>query len=155
QPKKTSESSVSKISAQSKQKVLYGEQAVKNGRLDNRVKGVHSAKILDHPDFSVETLKTNPDGTIDVKFTKQLPNGNASKLKASTLFPKSWDEDKIFDAAKSVGNTRPIATSVSGKTLHRGTIDGVKMDVMKQGDDVIAAFPCGNKPTLIDEFRNQ
>ncbi|CAM4447282.1 EndoU domain-containing protein [Paenibacillus tarimensis] len=94
--------------------------------------------------FAVEVLSTNADGTKNVVFTKQFPDGNISKLKKSTLFPDSWTEEQIFKNVTDVGNTPAISTRLrDGATWHRATIDGVEIDVIKVGDDVTSGYPTG------------
>jgi hypothetical protein len=74
----------------------------------------------------------------------QLPGGNISKLKKTTLFPDSWSDIKIINNIKSVGNTPAIATRIrDGVTWHRAVRDGVEIDVIKLGDNVTSGYPTG------------
>lgn len=47
-----------------------------------------------------------------------------------------------------IGNTKPIGHRAStGETLHRGTVNGVEIDVIKKGNNITAGYPVGGKPT--------
>lgn len=119
--------------------------------------GGHSPDINNaNPNYAVEVLNVNPDGTQKVKFLTQYPNGNLSNIKTSTLFPNNWNDDKIINSIKTVGNSTPIGVRVSdGATLYRGCIDGVQIEVIKIGDIVTSAYPTGSLKTgLLPGFSN-
>lgn len=42
----------------------------------------------ENPNYAVETIKLNPDGTRVVKFTTQFPDGNLSKLRQVHFFQR-------------------------------------------------------------------
>ena len=52
-----------------------------------------------------ETVKINSDGTRVVKYKKILPNGTASKIKTSTLFPETRSDADIINSVKQIGDT--------------------------------------------------
>src|SRR5690606_37171669 len=137
-----------KISPEMEEKILRGERVInENGTPTNRIRGGHSSTINDtNPDFAVEVLQTNPDGTQVVKFVTQFPDGNLSKIKKSTLFPASWSDQDIISATKQVGDTSAVSSSVRDgvtTTTHHGVINNVKVEVLKIGDDVVASYPTG------------
>lgn len=115
----------------------------------NKIIGGHSPIINDaNPKYAVETIKVNADGTKTVKYITQFEDGNLSKIKTSTLFPESWSDKHIIDSVNEIGNTKPIGVRPStGETLHRGTVNGVEIDVIKKGNDITAGYPIGGKPT--------
>lgn len=132
-----------------KDHILKGERGKKkDGTPNNDMAGGHSADILTDSDYATEVLSVNPNGTKVVKFSKQLPDGNVSKIKKSTLYPDSWDSDKIMGAAKSVGNKPPhkpprMNKDGSYSTFHKGVVDGVEVEVVKNGNKVATAYPTG------------
>ncbi|HEM6099517.1 TPA: EndoU domain-containing protein [Streptococcus suis] len=66
-------------------------------------------------------------------------NGEISNIKNSTLFPQTWSDQDIIDSIKSVGEDVPLAIRTSdGATFHRKSINGVSIDVIKRGPDVIS-----------------
>lgn len=141
------------LSPEVEAKILFGRQTLHpdTGKPTNKVIGAHSAKVNnDHPDFVVDVLKTNPDGTKDVKFYKQLPNGELSRLKRSTLFPDSWTDSQVLDAVRKIADTPIVGTRVDPKTkvvstLHQGTVNGLKIEVIKDNGDVVSGYPAGHK----------
>ncbi|WP_339221905.1 EndoU domain-containing protein [Paenibacillus sp. FSL W7-1332] len=139
------------ISPEIEQKILFGRRNEPTSKKPNGVVGGHSPNINNsHPDFAVEELRINPDGTKDIKFYTQFPDGKISNVKSSTIFPDSWTDTEVINAVKEVGDKPSIGTRVDiegVKTLHTGTVNGVKIDVIKMGDDVISAYPVGTKPT--------
>lgn len=139
------------ISPEIEQKILFGRRNEPTSKKPNGVVGGHSPNINNsHPDFAVEELRINPDGTKDIKFYTQFPDGKLSNVKSSTIFPDSWTDTEVINAVKEIGDKPSIGTRVDiegVKTLHTGTVNGVKIDVIKMGDDVISAYPVGTKPT--------
>ncbi|MEX6320502.1 VENN motif pre-toxin domain-containing protein [Providencia huaxiensis] len=133
------------ISPEIEAKILVG-QRVGNS---NKLIGGHSPSVSnENPNYAVETIKLNPDGTRVVKFTTQFPDGNLSKIKTSTLFPEHWSDRSIIDSVNKIGNSTAIGQrSSTGETLHRGVINGVEIDVIKKGNQVTAGYPVGGKPT--------
>ena len=125
------------------QKILYGQQKAPNS---NKVIGGHSPKIDNsNPNYATQTVITNSDGTASVDFVKQLDNGEISNIKNSTLFPQTWSDQDIIDSIKSVGEDVPLAIRTSdGATFHRKSINGVSIDVIKRGSDVISGYPTGS-----------
>ncbi|KEO84470.1 hypothetical protein EL26_05060 [Tumebacillus flagellatus] len=122
-------------------KILEGQRKVPK----NELIGGHSPKINNENEgFAVEVLSTNVDGTMNVMFTKQFPDGNISKLKKSTLFPKSWSDEQILASIIEVGNTPAISTRLRARaTWHRAIINGIEIEVLKIGEDVTSAYPTG------------
>ncbi|WP_422659849.1 EndoU domain-containing protein [Paenibacillus sp. EC2-1] len=139
------------ISAEMEQKILFGRRNEPTSKKPNGVVGGHSPNINNsHPDFAVEELRINPDGTKDIKFYTQFPDGKISNVKSSTIFPDTWTDTEVINAVKEIGDTPSTGTRVDiegTKTLHSGTVNGVKIDVIKMGDDVVSAYPVGTKPT--------
>ena len=135
-------SSQTNISDEMARKILYGQQKASNS---NKVIGGHSPKINNsNPNYATQTVRTNSDGTASVDFVKQLDNGEISNIKNSTLFPQTWSDKDIIDLIKSVGEAAPLAIRTSdGSTFHRKSINGVSIDVIKRGTDVISAYPTG------------
>ncbi|WP_245946701.1 hemagglutinin repeat-containing protein [Alysiella crassa] len=134
------------VSPEMEKKILYGERTVnQQGNVSNRIIGAHSGNIDNSlPNYAVETISHNPDGTRNVKLILQFSDGNISKIKASTLFPSTWSDKEVINAVKSIGNTIPVASRVSdGHTLHQGYINGVGVEVIKQGNNVISGYPAG------------
>ncbi|MGG0883440.1 EndoU domain-containing protein, partial [Brevibacillus parabrevis] len=129
------------ISPEMEAKILEGQRKAPK----NELIGGHSPNINNaNNNFAVEVLSTNADGTKNVVFTKQFPDGNISKLKKSTLFPDSWTDEQILKSITDVGNTPAISTRLrDGATWHRATINGVEIDVIKVGDDVTSGYPTG------------
>ena len=79
-----------------------------------------------------------------MKFVTQYSDGNISKIKSSTLFPDDWSNDSIIESIKTVGSTDPIGVrSTDGATLHRGIVNGVQIEVIKIGHDVVSGYPTG------------
>ncbi|MGF7048376.1 hypothetical protein J2T13_002884 [Paenibacillus sp. DS2015] len=105
------------ISPEMETKILEGQRKIPK----NDLIGGHSPSINNANDiFVVEVLSTNADGTKNVVFTKQFPDGNISKLKRSTLFPDSWSDEQILKNITDVGNTPTISTRIrDGATWHR------------------------------------
>lgn len=132
------------------QKILYGERKSPK----NQLIGAHSPRILTHPDFVTEVTKVNSDGTKDVRLTKQYSDGKIANLKNSTVFPEHWSDRKILSATRVVSRYPALGTdATTGKTLHRGTIDGVKMEVIRLDNKVYSSYPLGGKLSIPDNFK--
>ncbi|WP_284197103.1 EndoU domain-containing protein [Chitinimonas prasina] len=138
------------------QKILWGQRQLKyDGTPSNGLKGAHSGSISnDLQSYAVQVLPNNPDGTSSVKLVNQFSDGNVSKIKTSTLYPKSWSESNIFDSIQAVGSpNNAIATRISdGSTLYQGTVSGINMEVIKIGNRVTAAYPTGGGFTSLETF---
>lgn len=127
-------------------KILGGQRV----GTSNKIIGGHSPNAVNNnsPNFAVEEIKINADGTKVVKYYKQFPDGNVSRLKISTLFPDSWTDSDIIDAVQNIADSKPIGVrQLDGQSLHRGIINGIEIDVIKQGNDVISGYPVSGKPT--------
>ncbi|MBC1514846.1 EndoU domain-containing protein [Listeria immobilis] len=126
-------------------KILEGQRK----GTSNGINGGHAPSINNsNPNFATETIKVNPDGTKVIKYTKQFPDGNISKIKTSTVFPDGWSDKNIIDSIHEVSNSNAIGQrSSDGLTLHRGEINGVEIDVIKKGNEIISGYPVGGKPT--------
>lgn len=109
----------------------------------------HSSEINNtNPNFAVESIDVNPDGTAKIKYIKQFPDGNISKIKTSTIFPETWSDSKIIGSIKEVGSGDAIGYRVrDGATIYRSTIDGVQIEVIKIGDSVVSGYPTGGGVT--------
>lgn len=123
-------------------KILEGQR---KSPTKNEVIGGHSSDINNNnSNFAVEEISINPDGTKNISFTKDLQDGNISKLKKSTVFPDLWNDSKIIDSIREVGDSPTILVRQrDGATWHRQIVDGVEIDVIKIGDDVISGYPTG------------
>ena len=133
---------LTKITPEMEKKILEGQRRVP---IKNEVIGGHSPQISNSSElFAVEELSVNADGTRNIRFVKDLPDGNISKIKKSTVFPDSWSDSKIIDAIKEVGDSPIISVrGRDGATWHRKIIDGVEVDVIKLGNDVVSGYPTG------------
>ncbi|WP_241669456.1 EndoU domain-containing protein [Paenibacillus sp. CFBP13512] len=131
------------ISKDMKEKILQGQRKVPK----NELIGGHSSTINNsNTDFAVEVLSNNADGTKNVLFTKQFSDGNISKLKKSTLFPDSWNDEQILNSILEVGNAPAISTRLrDGATWHRKIVNNVEIDVLKIGDNLSSGYPTGTK----------
>lgn len=129
------------ISPDMETKILEGQRKVPR----NILIGGHSPNINNNNNnYAVEVIRNNADGTKYVLFTKQFEDGNISKLKHSTLFPDWWSEGKIIESIKSVGDTPAISSRLRDRaTWHRGKIDGVEIDVIKDGNNLSSGYPTG------------
>ena len=130
------------ISPEMEKKILEGQR---KRPVKNEVIGGHSPQINNSNDlFAVEELSVNADGTRNIKFVKDLQDGSISKIKKSTVFPDSWSDSKIIDTIKEVGDSPSISVrGRDGATWHRKIVDGVEVDVIKLGNDVISGYPTG------------
>ncbi|MED0961482.1 EndoU domain-containing protein [Bacillus paramycoides] len=131
------------ISSEMEEKILLGQRKNPN---KNEIIGGHSSNINNsHPNYATETIKVNPDGTKDIKYTTQFPEGKLAKIKNSTIFPESWSDKKILDSITDIGNSSllSIIRGRDGATFHREIIDGVEIDVIKIGDNVVSGYPTG------------
>ena len=130
------------ISPENGEKILEGQR---KSPVKNEVIGGHSPQINNSNDlFAVEELSVNADGTRNIKFVKDLQDGSISKIKKSTVFPDSWSDSKIIDTIKEVGDSPFISVrGRDGATWHRKIVDGVEVDVIKLGNDVISGYPTG------------
>lgn len=130
------------ITPEMEEKILWGQRTNPN---KNKIIGGHSPEISNnHPNYAVEEIILNPDGTRKLKYTTQFPDGNLSKIKTSTVFPEGWSDTKILESSKRIGNNTPINVRTSdGATWHRSIVDGVEIDVIKRGNEIISAYPTG------------
>ncbi|MFU8646650.1 EndoU domain-containing protein [Lysinibacillus sp. RSDA_15] len=130
------------ITPEMKEKILLGQRKNPN---KNEIIGGHSSTINNsHSNYATEVIKINPDGTKDIKYITQFPDGNISKIKNSTTFPEGWSDLKILDSITDIGNSPSISIrGRDGATLHRGIVDGVEIDVIKIGDTVVSGYPTG------------
>ncbi|ALZ60422.1 Ribonuclease [Bacillus cereus] len=137
----------STITPEMEEKILWGQRKNPN---KNEIIGGHSSGINNnHHNYVVEEIKINPDGTKNIKYTTQFPDGKLSKIKSSTVFPDGWSDTKIINSVENIGNSKLISTRArDGATWHRGTIDGVEIDVIKKGNSVISAYPTGKANAL-------
>lgn len=142
---KKSHKSKSILTSEMEAKILEGQRK----GTTNGINGGHSSDINNNnPNFATETVEVNQDGTKVIKFTKQFPDGNISKIKTSTIFPEDWSDKDIIDSILKVSNSTAIGQrKIDGLTLHRGKIDGVEIDVIKKGNEIISGYPVGGKPT--------
>ncbi|MGG0417401.1 EndoU domain-containing protein [Priestia aryabhattai] len=130
------------ITPEMEEKILLGQRKNPN---KNEIIGGHSSNINNsHSNYVTEAIKINPDGTKDIKYITQFPDGNLSKIKNSTIFPEGWSDIKILDSITDIGNSPPISIrGRDGATFHRGIVEGVEIDVIKIGDMVVSGYPTG------------
>ncbi len=84
------------ISSEMEEKLLYGQRKAPP---KNDFIGGHSPNINNtHPNYAVEEITVNVDGTRSVKFTTQFSDGNLAKIKSSTLFPSTWSNQQIINS---------------------------------------------------------
>lgn len=135
------------ITSEMADKILLGKRVIEaDGKITNRLIGAHSGEISNlHPKYAVEDLLSNPDGTRYVKLLTQFDDGKLSKIKTSTLFPDNWTSKQTLDAIKQVGNSPPLAIRVDGASLHQSSVNGVKIEVIKVGENVVSGYPAGHK----------
>ena len=83
--------------------------------------GGHSPNINNtNPNYAVEVLQVNPDGTKKVKFVTQYAVGNLCDIKTSTLFPDSWSNDKMINSITKIDDSSPIEVRTSdGAMLYK------------------------------------
>ena len=134
------------ITPEMEEKILLGQR---KNPAKNELIGGHSSNINNaNPNYAVEVLQTNPDGTQKIKFVTQYADGNLSNIKTSTIFPDSWSNDKIIESIKAVGDSSPIGVRTSdGAMLYRETIDGVQIEVIKIGNTVTSGYLTGSVKT--------
>jgi len=144
----TQEAGNTSISSDMETKILEGQRKVAT---KNELTGGHSSNINNaNPNYAVEQLSVNPDGTRVVKFTTLYPDGNLSKIKKSTIFPDTWSDASIIEAVKTVGNKPAIGIRArDGATLHRSIVNGVEIEVIKIGNNVTSGYPTGGGVTGI------
>jgi hypothetical protein len=128
-------------------KILHGERAVNaSGTPTNRLTGAHGGEITNsNPNYAVEVLSVNADGTRNAKLLTQFSDGNVSNIKTSTLFPENWTPGQSIGAVKQVGDLVPVATRADGAALYQSTVNGVQIEVIKVGDNVTAGYPVGSR----------
>jgi filamentous hemagglutinin len=145
---------VTVISAETEEKILFGQRVInEDGKATNRIIGAHSGEISNaRESYAVETLSVNADGTRNVKLITQFEDGNVSRIKNSTLFPETWSNAQTMDAVRDVSATTPVAARADGAKLYQSTVNGVKVEVIKIGDEVVAAYPCGKGCTPASTF---
>lgn len=130
------------ISEEMKKKILEGQRAKPN---KNEVIGGHSPNINNNNAiFAVEELSVNSDGTKNIKYVKDLLDGNISKIKKSTIFPDTWSETDIIESIRITGDSPVLSTRArDGATFHRQIINDVEIDVIKIENNVISGYPTG------------
>nr|WP_314546928.1 EndoU domain-containing protein [uncultured Massilia sp.] len=83
----------------------------RGGALINEIIGAHSGEIDNsNVKYAVQVLTEYSDGTSKVKLVAQFDDGNVSKIKTSTLFPKAWSRQNIMDAIKVIADMKPVVT---------------------------------------------
>jgi hypothetical protein len=128
-------------------KILYGERVVNaSGTPTNRLIGAHGGEIANsNPNYAVEVLSVNVDGTRNAKLLTQFSDGSVSNIKTSTLFPENWTPSQSIGAVKQVGDSVPVATRADGAALYQSTVNGVQIEVIKVGNNVTAGYPVGSR----------
>jgi hypothetical protein len=64
------------MSPETAEKILRGTRNAKGDLI-----GVHSAEVLDHPNFAANALKTNPDGLSRRRLLNNIPTGPSPRSK--------------------------------------------------------------------------
>lgn len=127
--------------------ILFGERVTNaSGTPTNRLIGAHGGEIANsNPNYAVEVLSVNVDGTRNAKLLTQFSDGNVSNIKTSTLFPENWTPSQSIGAVKQVGDMVPVATRADGAALYQSTVNGVQIEVIKVGSNVTAGYPVGSR----------
>jgi hypothetical protein len=135
------------ITPEMETKILFGERVTNaSGAPTNRLIGAHAGEISNsNPNYAVEVLSVNADGTRNVKLVTQFNDGNLSKIKSSTLFPENWTSNQTMNAVKQVGDLPPVAMRADGAALYQSTVNGVQIEVIKVGNTVTAGYPVGSR----------
>jgi filamentous hemagglutinin len=60
-----------------------------------------------------------------------------------------------MSAIKKVGDMLLVATRADGSAFYQSSVDGVKIEVIKVGKNVTAAYPCGRGCTSPTTFMGQ
>ena len=130
------------ISEEMKKKILEGQRAKP---YKNEVIGGHSPNINNNNAiFAVEELSVNSDGAKNIKYVKDLLDGNISKIKKSTIFPDTWSETDIIESIRITGDSPVLSTRArDGATFHRQIINDVEIDVIKIENNVISGYSTG------------
>lgn len=133
-------------------KMLYGERVPNPnspGGMSNRVIGGLSPEIKTNPNYAHDVISNNADGTTNVKYVTQFPDGNLSNIKNSTLAPDNWTNADIMNATNQTSSASSVATRVrDGATLYRQTVNGVEWEVVKDASgNVTSSYPTGGRPT--------
>ncbi|WP_434777414.1 EndoU domain-containing protein [Neisseria sp. Ec49-e6-T10] len=140
------------ITPEMEEKILWGQRKNPNR---NDIIGGHISKINNtHPNYAVEDIVVNADGTKKIKYTTQFPDGDLARIKNSTVFPESWSDTKIIDSIKQVGSGTEIGYRArDGAKLYRQVIDGVEIEVIKIRNNVVSGYPTGgNVQGISDGF---
>jgi len=105
----------STITPEMEEKILWGQRKNPN---KNEIIGGHSSGINNnHHNYVVEEIKINPDGTKNIKYTTQFPDGKLSKIKSSTVFPDGWSDTKILNSVENIGNSKLIVLELGTEQL--------------------------------------
>jgi hypothetical protein len=147
-------------------KILFGEPKAPTppgvapvGPLQRGIRGVHSASILTDPSFNIISQTPNADGTVLARFRKLLFTDPAtgtptwSTPKESTLAPAAWSERDILRAGDTIAAQPPVSGprtwgSADGATLHRGVVNGVQWEVIKDAaGKMTSSYPTGGTPS--------
>ncbi|MGR9201683.1 hemagglutinin repeat-containing protein [Rhizobium leguminosarum] len=125
------------------EKILFGEI---NAR--GRLIGAHSGDVISDGNYVVKVNSINSDGTINAAVQMYDASGALSAAKNSTLFPSTWNYDEVLAAIKQVGDGPTISTrQTDGATFHQGSVNGVTVTVIKNGNAVTAGYPTGGSTT--------
>lgn len=80
-------------------KILWGQRTNLN---KNKIIGGHSLEISNnHPNYAVEEIILNPDGTRELKYTTRFPDGNLSKIKKVQSFQRDGVIQKFLKVQKA------------------------------------------------------
>lgn len=60
-----------------------------------------------------------------------------------------------MSAVKQVGDVPPVASRADEAKLHQSAVNGVKIELIKVRNNVIAAYPCGRGCTSPTDFAGQ
>lgn len=112
-------------------------------------RGGHSPKILSDPSYVIASKRINADGSIMVWYSKKMPDGSITNSKMSTLFPESWSDKKILKSIREITTSEHldgyrIEADGTFSYLYVGVYEGVEIQVIKAGNNVITACPIGS-----------
>lgn len=127
------------VSPAMREKILYGERNVvtnpMNGNVTVKMKGGHSANLLEHPDYATQVVRQNPaQGTVTVEYVKWHDDlGVVSNIKSPpSTIRVGWTDEKVIEVTEHVANLPEVAVGQNtGSTLHRAVVEGTEWEVIR------------------------
>ena len=106
-------------------------------------------------DFVTYDLNLAFDGTRNAKLVTQFEDGKLSNVKTSTLLSDNWTSSQMLYAIKQAVDLPDVAKRSDGSALYQSKVIGVKIEVIKIGNKVTVAYPCGCGFTTPQKFIDQ